>query len=137
VKNRDTRFRVTVMSTVALPAAISVNIVDTWRSSAPFNVTTGFDTAGNGLVLDRAGRARNSADGPHFHLLSLYAHGRIAWPDIFKAPRGTGIHVGVQADNLLNNRNYLGIGSIAGSATFGKPLAAYPGRSIRVLLSIN
>ena len=128
---------VTVMSTVALPAAISLNVVDTWRGSAPFNVTTAFDTTGNGLVLDRGGRARNSADGPHFHSLSLYAHVRMAWPDIFKAPRGTGIHVGVQADNLLNNRNYLAIGSIAGSATFGKPLAAYPGRSIRVLLSIN
>lgn len=128
---------VTVMSTVALPGAISLNVVDTWRSSAPFNVTTAFDTTGNGLVLDRGGRARNGADGPHFHSLSLYAHGRIAWPDIFKARRGTGIHVGVQADNLLNNRNYLAIGSIAGSATFGKPLAAHPGRSIRVLLSIN
>jgi hypothetical protein len=128
---------VTVMSTVALPAAISLNVVDIWRSSAPFNVTAAFDTTANGLVLDRGGRARNGADGPHFHSLSLYAHGRIAWPDIFKAPRGTGIHVGVQADNLLNNRNYLAIGSIAGSATFGKPLAASPGRSLRVLLSLN
>lgn len=35
----------TVMSTVTLPAAISLNVVDTWRSRAPFNITTALDTA--------------------------------------------------------------------------------------------
>ena len=71
---------VTIMATLALPAAISLNVVENWRSSAPFNITTGRDIAGagNGLFVDRGGRARNSGDGPRFHSVSLYATRRIA-----------------------------------------------------------
>ena len=37
----------------------------------------------------------------------------------------------MQADNLLNVTNYMSIGSIVGSDTFGKPISAFPRRSIR------
>lgn len=127
----------TIMSTITLPAGVSMNLVDNWRSSAPFNITTGSDSTGNGLFLDRGGRARNSGDGPRFHSVSLYAHRAIEWDDFFKAPRGRGINISVQADNILNARNYLAIGSVAASTTFGMPLAAYPGRSVRLVLSVN
>lgn len=126
-----------VMGTLILPGAVSLNVVDEWRSGAPFNITTALDTDGNGLTLNREGRERNSGDGPGFHSLSLYAHRRVAWPRVFKAPRGAGIHVSVQADNVLNTVNYLSVGSIAGAASFGQPLAAYPGRSIRLLVSVD
>lgn len=128
---------VTIMSHLSLPAGISVNIVDNWRSRAPYNITTGRDVDGKGLMLDRGGRSRNSGDGPRFHSVSLYAHRRVEWADLLKVPRGMGINISVQADNILNNRNYLAIGSIAESSTFGLPVAAYPGRSVRVLLSVD
>ena len=128
---------VTIMAALALPAAISLNVVENWRSSAPLNMTTGRDIAGNGLFVDRGGRARNSGDGPRFHSVSLYVHRRIALSDFVKAARGPGINISVQADNILNNRNVLSIGSIVGSTTFGQPLATYPGRSVRVLFSVN
>lgn len=128
---------VTVMSTLSLPMAISVNIVDNWRSGSPYNITTGRDVLGDGLFLDRGGRRRNSGNGPRFHSVSLYAHRRIELSDLFKGARGTGINISVQGDNILNSTNYLSVGSIVGSATFGAPLAAYSGRSIRILFSVN
>jgi hypothetical protein len=127
----------TVIGTLTLPAAISLNVVESWRSGAPFNVTTARDAAGNGLVLDRGGRARNSGDGPQFNALSLYAHRRIDLSRIFKTHHVPAVNLSVQVDNLLNSRNDLGVGSIIGSTTFGKPLATYPGRSVRVLWSVE
>jgi hypothetical protein len=128
---------VTVMGTLTLPAAISVNLVESWRSSAPFNITTALDTAGKGLALDRGGRERNSGDGPQFNSLSLYAHRRMDLSNIFKTRHIPAINLSVQVDNLLNERNDLAVGSIIGSTTFRKPLATYPGRSVRVLWSIE
>jgi hypothetical protein len=128
---------VTVMGTLTLPAAISVNLVESWRSSAPFNITTALDTAGKGLALDRGGRERNSGDGPQFNSLSLYAHRRMDLSNIFKTRHVPAINLSVQVDNLLNERNDLAVGSIIGSTTFGKPLATYPGRSVRVLWSVE
>jgi hypothetical protein len=43
----------------------------------------------------------------------------------------------VQVDNILDRKNYISVGSIAGSSTFGIPLAAYPGRSVRLFLNVD
>jgi hypothetical protein len=43
----------------------------------------------------------------------------------------------VHGDNLLANSNYSQMGSVAGSATFGRPLWAGPGRTIKVVLSVD
>ena len=126
---------VNVMAALTLPAGVSLTVSDVWRSGAPFNVTTGADPDGRGLALDRGGRARNSGDGPSFHSLSLYAHRRIRWPRMFK--RSGGLSIAVHADNVLNSRNYMSLGSVAGSDTFGAPLAAYPARSLRLLLNVD
>jgi hypothetical protein len=69
--------------------------------------------------------------------VSFYAHRALEWADFFKTPRGRGINISVQADNILNARNYLAIGSVAASTTFLMPLGAYPGRSVRMVLSVN
>lgn len=52
-----------------------------------------------------------------------------------KPPPGIYVVLGIQADNLLGNRNYIGFGSVAGSPTYGQPLGAVPGRSVRVSLT--
>lgn len=129
---------VTAAGTFSLPAAISLNVTQTWRSSAPFNVTTGLDPAGDGLTLDRGGRARNSGDGPAYNSLAAYGYRRIALPNVFgKSARRLFLNLGVQVDNILDRNNYISVGAIAGSSTFGVPLAAYPGRSIRVFLNVD
>jgi hypothetical protein len=115
---------ITVAGILALPAAVSVTLIQVWKGSSPYNITTGSHTT-DGVYSDRGGRQRNSGDGPRYNSLSLMAHKRIRL-------RGE-LHfdLGVHADNLLNVTNYMSVGSIVGSDTFGKPIAAFPRRSIR------
>ena len=129
---------ITAAGTFRLPAAISLNVTQTWRSSAPFNVTTGLDPAGDGLTLDRGGRARNSGDGPAYSSLAAYGYRRIALPKISgKSSRRLYLNLGVQVDNILDRKNYINVGAVAGSSTFGLPMAAYPGRSVRLFLNVD
>ena len=120
-----------------LPGAISVNLTDTWHGSTPYNITSAVDRLGNGLRGSRQGRSRNSGNGPRFNSLSLYGSRHIPIKVPGRANPLSRINVGVQADNLLGNRNYWSLGSIVGSATFGRPLGALPGRSVRVLLNVD
>ena len=57
---------VSVVGSFALPGAVSVNVSDSWNSGSPYNITTALGDAGNGLYVDRGGRARNSGDGPGY-----------------------------------------------------------------------
>jgi hypothetical protein len=47
------------------------------------------------------------------------------------------LSVGLQADNLLGNLNYLQLGSIARARTFGAPLAAAPGPAAHFSISFQ
>jgi hypothetical protein len=114
-----------------LPAALSLTVTESWHGSAPFNITIAPDAARNGLYNDRGGRPRNSGNGPPYNALSLYASRRVPLRGRRSAT------VGVNADNLLGNRNYLSLGSVVGSATFGQPLAAMQGRSFRLWLHFH
>jgi hypothetical protein len=128
----------TAAGTFSLPAAISLTVSDTWRSSAPFDITTGSDRLRNGLSVDRGGRARNSGAGPGYHSLAAYGYRRIPLPKIpGRSARRHYLDLSVQADNLLNRKNYISVGSVTGSSMFGRPLAAFPGRSVRLFLAVN
>jgi len=127
---------VTVTGSFALPRGITLNATDTWHSGAPYTITTGLDPAGLGLFIDRGGLPRNGAEGPAYHSLSLYGHRRLAMPQAVARGR-VHVNLGVQVDNLLDNTNYLGVGSVLRSSSFGQPLFAMPGRSVRVLINVD
>jgi len=125
-----------LVARLKLPSAVSVSLVATSRSSVPYNVTSSVDLDENGLYNDRAGRARNSGIGPSYNSLSLFAHRRIQIPQfLVRSKEKVYADIGFQADNLLGNQNYLGLGSVIGSPLFGKPFGAFPDRSLR--LSFN
>jgi hypothetical protein len=129
---------VSAVASFSLPRAISLSVTEMWNSGAPYNVTTGLDAAGDGLRVDRGGRARNSGDGPGFNALSVYGFHRLPLPGPFSRGRlRLHLNLGVQADNVLGNTNYLSVGSIVGASSFGRPLAAMPGRSVRLFLNID
>lgn len=133
---------VTAASTLRLPFAIYAAVTDTWQSASPYNVTAGIDTDRNGLFVERGGRARNSGTLPAQHLLSVHASRRLQLSSITARGRaglknGPRLNVGVHLDNLLDNRNYTVLGSVAGSSTFGRPLMAASSRSARVSFSID
>jgi len=126
----------TATASIALPQAVSLTLTDTWNSGVPYTITSGLDPAGTGLFTDRAGLPRNAGDGPSFHSLSMYAHRQIGLPRTI-AHGLIHLNVAVQADNILGRRNYISIGSVLQSSSYGRPLAAMPGRSVRVLLNLN
>lgn len=126
-----------VVGSFKLPSAISVTLVGTARSSAPYNITSGMDVTGNGLFNDRGGRLRHSGTGPAYRSLSLYVYRKVLVPRfLMESKRKVYVNVGLQVDNLLGNKNYFNFDSVAASPIFGRPLAAFPGRSIRVWCSL-
>jgi hypothetical protein len=128
---------VSLAANFSLPGAIFLSLTEIWRGSAPYNITTGLDPANDGLYTDRGGLPRNSGNGLGYNSVAFYGHKRIALPAFLTGShKRVFVDLGVQGDNLLGNKNYLSFGSIIGSPTFGQPLAASPGRSIRVWFSL-
>lgn len=119
-----------------LPSAVSLSLVVTSRSPIPLNITSPLDVNRDSLYNDREGQIRNSGVGPAYHWLTLFVHHRLKLPH-FMVPSSAEIYadLGLHADNLLNNKNYLTFGSVMNSPLFEQPLRAFHGRSLR--LSIN
>jgi hypothetical protein len=117
--------------------ATTVTLMEVLRSAVPLSITSGLDPEGNGLYTDRAGRTRNSGDGPAFRSLTLYAHRRFSLSRFSSgSTRRVSFDGGLQVENLLDNKNYLTMGTIIGSPLFGQPLAALPGRALRFSLNL-
>jgi hypothetical protein len=78
---------ISLAANFSLPGAFFLTLAETWRGSAPYNITTGFDPAGNGLYTDRGGLARNTGNGPAYGSLSLYGSKRLAIPEFLARSR--------------------------------------------------
>jgi hypothetical protein len=127
----------TVVASLSLPAGVSLTVIDSWHSSTPFDVTSAADSLGLGLFNSRGSRPRNSGDGPGYHSTSLFGSRRVALPGTRRSGRGTYANVSLHVENLMNERNVVVVGSVAGSPLFGVPLVALPGRSVRVSVSFD
>lgn len=128
---------VTLVGKMKLPGDLSLIVTDTWRGSAPYNITTGLDPANDGLYTDRGGLARNSGNGPAYNSLSLYGYKRIPVPKVAVKGKRVFVDFGVRVENLLGNKDYTSVGSVVGSPTFRQPLTALPGRAVRVWLNLD
>ncbi len=126
-----------VVAGLRLPGDVSLTVIESWHSSAPFDVTSGADPAGLGLFNSRGGRARNSGDGPGYHATSLFGSRRIPLPGTGRSGRRTYANLSLHVENLLNERNVVVVGSVAGSPLYGRPLVALPGRSVRLSVSFD
>ena len=125
------------VASLRLPGDVSLTVIDSWHSSTPFDVTSGADPAGLGLFNSRDGRPRNSGDGPGYHSTSLFGSRRVALPGTGRSGRRTYANLSLHVENLLNERNVVVVGSVAGSPLFGAPLVALPGRSVRLSFSFD
>lgn len=126
-----------VVGSFKLPAGVSLTVIESYHSSTPYNVTSGTDPVGIGLYTFRSGRPRNSGNGPGYNSVSLYGSRRIGLPLPGGRYRKTYVDVGLHVENLLDNRNYVAVGSVASSPLIGVPLVALPGRSLRVTVSFD
>ena len=128
----------TLVGNFHMRGGVSLNVVDAWRSSAPYNITTGLDPLHDGVYNDRGGMARNSGNGPSYHSLSLYAYRRTRVPWLrAESKHPFFFNVGIQAENLLGSRNYTSVDAVRSSPIFGQPLTALPGRSLRLRLNFD
>ncbi len=137
---------------------ISIGALIQAQAGSPFDITTGRDDNGDTLFTDRpAGITRNTGVAPSRINVDL----RLGWAKSFGAPRtlrpgegmrvvrlGSGegvpdtgnpgdpqryrVSVYLQAFNTLNRTNPIAVGTIAGSALFGQPIATDPGRRIEL-----
>ena len=127
-----------VVASLRLPGDVSLTVIESYHSSTPYDVTSGTDPAGIGLYTFRGGRPRNSGNGPGYHSTSLFGSRRVALPlPGGRSRQKTYANLNLQVENLLNDRNYVALGSVAGSPLFGVPLVALPGRSVRVSVSFD
>lgn len=127
----------TIVAALQLPHGVSASVVAIFRGSAPYNVMSGLDLERNGLFTDRAGAPRNSGIGPPFRTVDLAVHRRISLPPAIRlGADGLAVDAGLRVDNLFGSQNFIGYGSVLGSPMFGRPWAAYPGRSVRVWFAL-
>jgi hypothetical protein len=117
---------------------LALTVVDSWHSPQPLNITSGLDPEANGLYTDRGGLARNSGRGTSYNAMELFLHRRFSVPELLlKGRQKTYLECNAQVLNLLANSDYSTLGTVTGSPTFGRPLAAGPGRSFHFSFGLS
>jgi hypothetical protein len=126
---------VVVTASAVLPGGWSLSAVAAWQGRAPVDVSTGRDDNGDGLFIERGTAGRNSGVVPSQQTSSVHLSRTVT---VGRSSRWRGVRVGVGAhiDNLLNARNPITVGTVIGSSTFGQPLSAMPGRTIRFTATV-
>ena len=128
----------TLVANSRLGPALSLTVVESWRSPLPLNITSGLDPEGDGLFTDRAGLPRNSGSGTDYNLMNMYVYRRLAIPKfLLRSSQRTYLHCNMQVLNLLNNQDASSFGTVLGSPLLGQPLAAAPGRSYQFSFSLS
>ena len=123
--------------TFDLPHGFRMGTVLTISSGAPFNITTGFDDNGDGIVNDRPpGVTRNTGQGPGFAALDLRLSKLFSvWtPFPKKSEPGRlhkNLHFNLDLFNVFNRSNLTNVIGTKSSPLFGQPNAALPPRTLQ------
>jgi hypothetical protein len=152
----DRRHRLLLFGTRRLPRGVRLTASFNWESGTPYDVTTGRDGDGDGVVNDRPdGLARNHGRGAGRTELGL----RLTWTRGFggapgaSAPRPVAVRIGggdvpdlpdggaaaryrlalhLVVQNALDTLDPLAYSGVLSSPTFGEPISAAPGRRIEL-----
>jgi outer membrane receptor protein involved in Fe transport len=123
----DRRHRVSVAGLLDLPLRLQIGVLLKFRSSAPFDITTGRDDNGDTYANDRPpGVPRNAGDGPPFTQLDLRLTKEIRTASPFpgEKQRQGRIQVILDAFNVLNQVNYGQYVGVMTSPFFGRAVLA-------------
>jgi carboxypeptidase family protein/TonB-dependent receptor-like protein len=139
----DLRHRFTFAATADLPWRSRVGALLTANSGVPFNITTGFDDNGDGIVNDRPpGIGRNTGNGPHFAQLdlrlakSLYLFQGNRTKD-GKGSNFTRMEISVDAFNIFNHTNLTDVIGVTSSSRFGLATGALQPRTIQLSVKFD
>jgi hypothetical protein len=114
-------------------AGVATTITFVARSSPPIDLFTGGDAEGLLLFADRLAGRRNAGRGAPYSSLDwlLSRRTRIAWRWF-----GAEADIAVHAENILGAPNYTAFVSNSSSASFGRPVASAPGRTVRMTFGV-
>ena len=148
----EARHRLFFFGSYNLPEKITLSAQMDAQSGAPFNVTTGTDSNGDGVFNDRPSYASAAGSGVYstpFGLLSTdTANGDVprnlgTMPALFhldtnlsrafklgKADAGRTLTLNARAANLLNHTNVAAISTVVSAPNFAQPIAAETARRI-------
>jgi hypothetical protein len=139
----DMRHRFVLAGTSDLPAAFRLGLMVVANSGMPFNITTGSDDNGDGVVNDRPpGVTRNTGQGPTFVQTDLRISKLFTF---FKGPLNEDgdvsafrkMEVSFDAFNLFNRTNLTSIIGQVSSPRFGEAASALPARTIQMSVRFN
>jgi hypothetical protein len=156
----DIRHHLTALGLWRLPRGIQLGSVLRANSGAPYNITTGFDNNGDGVVNDRpSGISRNTASGSAFLDLDLRASWsraigngrkeatqsliRLSDAGVPDLPPGLGsnprllLQIYSQATNLFNHGNLSNFIGVETSPFFGRPTSALPARRVELGVKLS
>jgi hypothetical protein len=163
----DIRHRLSLFGMFKLWKNIRLGTFTLAQSGAPYNITTGFDNNGDGIINDRpAGFKRNSGRGGW----SVNTNLRLSWsmgfgkandssggavrPKVFRVERNSDTvpvsgppaddknyrftaEFYIQALNLFNRPNFLNYSGVQTSPFFGQPINAFPARKLETGIRFN
>ncbi|HKW76194.1 MAG TPA: hypothetical protein VJN64_11770, partial [Terriglobales bacterium] len=139
----DIRHRFTLAAVADLPKEFRVGTLFSAHSAPPFNITTGADSNGNGIVNDRpAGVTRNTGQGFGFTQLdlrltkTLYILGQPKARGDKSTPDFTRLELSLDAFNVFNQANFTDVIGVISSPRFGLPTAAFQPRTLQLSAKI-
>lgn len=139
----DKRHRLNFAGILDLPADFRVGSILTLASGTPFDITTGFDDNGDGIVNDRpVGGARNTGRGPGFAQLDLRLTKLLSLPLFFDdRDRDKGefrnLELNLDVFNVLNRANLTDVVGELSSPLFGRSTSALQARTIQLSVRFN
>ena len=129
--NTDQRNRFNLLGTVHAGKWIELGTILQLYSGAPFDITTGADNNGDGVLTDRpAGVPRNSGHGPGYADLDLNLSHNFVLGRHFDQPEN--LKLSLSSFNVLNHPNYPAYIGIVTSPFFGQAVTASPPRRMQI-----
>jgi outer membrane receptor protein involved in Fe transport len=127
----DVRHRFNLLGVFKAGKYFKLGTALTLNTGAPYSITTGRDTNGDSMALDRpAGVGRNTAQGPGFAQLDL-RWSRDFYLNKKKKEKGPSVTLGVNALNVTNRVNFVNYVGNLSSPFYGQAVAARPSRRVQ------
>ena len=141
--NFDRRHRFNFAGILDLPWKLRAASLLTLSSSAPFDITTGFDDNGDRVVNDRPfGVSRNAGNGPGFAQLDVRLSKLFALPIFFGVRDREGgelrdMELNFDVFNVLNRNNLTDVVGELSSPLFGRANASLQARTVQFSIKFN
>jgi hypothetical protein len=138
----DRRHRLNFAGIMRIPRQFKFGLIGQVSSGIPFNVTSGVDLNGDGIVADRPfGFARNTGAGPGFFQLDARLSRRFLLVNTEasgkKASSAPYAEFRLDAFNIFNTVNAKQYVGVIGSPLFGRANSALPARQMQASVKFS